>query len=111
MAVRESEDRRVGRDPEKLLTLEEASRQFGIPADDVEAMVRSGKLPAFRLGGSLLRIKLQDLQGLKRPAPDLRKMDPPGEKKDQLSDFFYFNDFYLIALLVILTLLALIFTL
>ncbi|MBI3616549.1 MAG: excisionase family DNA-binding protein [Candidatus Omnitrophica bacterium] len=101
----------MGRDPEKLLTLEEASRQIGLPADDVEAMVRSGKLPAFRLGGSLLRIKLQDLQGLKRPAPDRRKTDPQGAKKDRLFDFFYFNDFYLVALLVILTLLALIFTL
>ena len=111
MAVRESENRRVGRDPEKLLTLEEASRHLGIPADDVEAMVRSGKLPAFRLGGALLRIKFQDLQGLKRPAGARPKTDSQGPNKDWLSDFFYVNDFYLIALLVILTLLALIFTL
>ena len=112
MAVRESENRRVGGGPEKLLTLEEASRRLGIPADDVEAMVRSGKLPAFRLGGSLLRIRFRDLQTV-RPALADRppKVQPVSSGKDRWSDFFYFNDFYLVAFLVILTLLALILTL
>ena len=121
MAVRESENRRVGRNPEKLLTLQEAARQLGIPADDVEALVRAGKLPAFRLGGSLLRVRFQDIQAIQsslsnRPHisdpqasnPELMDSHP---QRDRWLDFFYYNDFYLIAFLVILTLLALIFTL
>ena len=111
MAVRESENRRVGSGPEKLLTLEEASRQLGIPPDDVEAMVRSGKLPAFRLGGSLLRIRFRDLQAVRPALADRPKVQPVSSGKDRWSDFFYFNDFYLVAFLVILTLLALILTL
>lgn len=112
MAVREGQDRRVGGHPEKLLTLEEAARRLQCPADDVEALVRAGKLPSFRLGGNLLRFRPQDVEAARpqvanpRPPPA-----PPGRKPsswDRLADFVYFNDFYLVILLVILTLLALI---
>ena len=58
MAVREDQNRRVDRNPEKLLTLEQAARRLGLPADDVEVMIRSGRLPSFRLGGALLRVLL-----------------------------------------------------
>lgn len=109
MAVRESENRRVGGSPEKLLTLEEAARRLGIPADDVEAMVKSGRLSAFRLGGSLLRLRLQDVEAVgQRQKP---KAAPSPVPQDRLLDFLYYNDFYLISILVILTLLALILTL
>ena len=107
MAVRESENRRVGGGPEKLLTLEEAARRLGIPADDVEAMVKNGKLQAFRLGGALLRFRLQDVEAVRQKP----KRPPSPVPQDRLLDFLYYNDFYLIALLVILTLLALIFAL
>ena len=105
MAVRESENRRVGGGPEKLLTLEEAARRLGLPADDVEAMLRSGELPSFRLGGSLLRVQLKDVEALRNRG---KKTVAPASARDRWSDFLYFNDFYLIAILVILTLLALI---
>lgn len=116
MAIRESENRRVGGDPEKLLTLEEAAKRLDIPPDDVEAMVRSGKLPAFHLGGSLLRIRLKDIEGVKSAlsrVPDSLsswRAPPPSKSRalDRLWDFLYFNDFYLISILIILTLLAVI---
>ncbi|MBI3318838.1 MAG: helix-turn-helix domain-containing protein [Candidatus Omnitrophica bacterium] len=98
MAVRQSEDRRLGGGPEKLLTLEEAAQRLGVPADDVEAMVRSGKLPSFRLGGSLLRVRLKDVE--------LMKSSSSGWER--FVDFLYFNDFYLVAVLIALTLLAVI---
>jgi len=97
----------VGGGPEKLLTLEEAARRLGIPADDVEAMVKNGRIPAFRLGGSLLRLRLQDVEAARQKP----KATPAPVPQDRLLDFLYYNDFYLIALLVILTLLALIFIL
>ncbi len=124
MAVRESEDRRLGGQPEKLVTLEEAARRLGVPADDVEAMIRSGRLKAFRLGGNLLRVRLRDLEEIQTQTKPqaVRKTEPsrpaassrapsasPGE--DRLLDFLYFNDFYLVAILIILTLLAIIFAL
>ncbi len=116
MAIREEQDRRVGFNPEKLLTLEEAARQSGIPADDLEAMIREKNLPTFRLGGRLLRVRWGDVEGLQpkkvngQPhagrSPAAR--DPFWERA---RDFLYFNDFYLVAFLIFLTLLAVILTL
>lgn len=127
MAIREGEDRTLGSRPEKLLTLEEAARRLNLPADTIEGWVRSGKLTAFRLGGSLLRVRLQDVELLQSQRDD----DPSpfssplrGERRgegipvrpslffwERLTEFLHFNDFYLVSLLVILTLLAILFAL
>ena len=132
MAVRSGEDRRVGGEPQKLLTLQEAARRLQLPADDVEAMIRQGKLVSFRLGGSHLRVRFQDVEAIRqgravgpdRPAPSgsgtfftasgEKVPDPfsgPASLWERVVDFFYFNDFYIVALLLLLTLLAIILTL
>jgi excisionase family DNA binding protein len=145
MAVSEGKDRSVGVDSEKLLTLEEAARRLGIPADDVEAMVQGGRLAAFRLGGSLLRVRATDVEAVRAQRPhgsmgpeerleimqgedeaggmdrvvrgssslssDLVPVAHVSSRWARLADFLYFNDFYLISILIILILLALILTL
>lgn len=123
MAVRPDEDRRVGGDPEKLLTLEEAARRLGVDPDGVEQMIRQGRLASFRLGGHLLRVRLADVERLQGTssagrAPSSRSVGVSSRARargsrpwDRVLDFFYFNDFYLVALLILLTLLAVILTL
>jgi len=113
--VREGQGRRVGGGPEKLVTLEEAARLLKVPADDVEQMIREGRVPSFRLGGNLLRLRLRDVEALVpvragrgKPA---RRPEAGSGLLDRVRDFFYFNDFYLIAFLLLLTLLAVIFSL
>ena len=115
MEIREEQDRRVGLNPEKLLTLEEAARQLGVPADDVEAMIQEKRLPVFRLGGQLLRVRWRDIEGILR-VPSARPVSQAADPAtatfwERVRDFFYFNDFYLVALLILLTLLAIILTL
>jgi excisionase family DNA binding protein len=118
----------VGVGSEKLLTLEEAARRLGVPADDVEVLVRSGGLASFRLGGSLLRVRLCDVESLRGKklgvgswelgvgteravlTPD-SELQAPSSRWERIVDFCYFNDFYLAAILIILTLLAIIFSL
>ncbi|MBI1952984.1 MAG: helix-turn-helix domain-containing protein [Candidatus Omnitrophica bacterium] len=100
----------MGGQPEKLLTLEEAARRLGVPADDVEAMIRSGKLTAFRLGGTLLRVRASDLEkaaGQRTPLAEPRPSGSPS-RAGRWVEFFYFNDFYLIAVVAVLILLAVI---
>ena len=123
MAVRTEQDRRVGGDPEKLLTLEEAAKRLRVSPDEVEQMIQGGRLAAFRLGGHLLRVRLGAVERLRAPAtagraPATRSTGVPsrgrsriGRFGDRVLDFFYFNDFYLVALLLLLTLLAVILTL
>lgn len=122
MAVRQEQDRRVGGDPEKLLTLEEAAKRLRLSPDDVEQMIQRGGLASFRLGGHLLRVRLGDVERLRAPATagrapssgsgvPSRGRSGIGRLWDRVLDFFYFNDFYLVALLLLLTLLAVILTL
>ena len=127
----------MGGHSEKLLTLEEAARALGIPPDDVEGLIRSGRLPSFRLGGALLRLRQSDVEALRseiarrpdspprqvvtseagRGAPTLSRPSPtpevstasrPATAWDRIVDFFYYNDFYLIAFLIVLVLVAII---
>ena len=109
MAVREVQSGRVGGHPEKLLTLEEAVRRLGLPAEGIEELILQGKLPSFRLAGNLLRFRLRDVETLRldRQKRRLRRPSP----LERIYDFFYFNNFYLIAFLILLTLVAIIFTL
>ncbi len=127
MEIRKAEDRRVGGRSEKLLTLEEAARHLGIPPDDVEGLIRTGRLPSFRLGGSLLRLRLSDVEALRKQEEEPFALSRPssfdklrtngrveGRSQhpvtpwDRIRDFFYFNDFYLIAFLIVLVLVAII---
>lgn len=126
---------------EKLLTLAEAARRLSLPADDVELLIQEGQLAAFRLGGRHLRIRLADLEALQKSeaggwkskaGKDLTRRNPASNISrpasdfrgsasslslsesplwDRVVDFLYFNDFYLVGILIFLTLLAIIFTL
>ena len=121
MEVREGKDRRLGGDSEKLLTLEEAAQRLEVTADDLQALIRQKKLASFRLGGHLLRVRRVDVEALlgerserarsaraKNPTVTVKRSHP---LRDRFTDFFYFNDFYLVAFLILLTLLAIILTL
>jgi len=128
MAIRESQDRRVGLYPEKLLTLEEAARQLDISVEEVEGFIEAKRLPSFRLAGNWVRVRWKDVEALQRelkskkgPAhPEAGSLDAqaggiPSFKAqgipsiwERLIDFFYFNDFYLVTFLILVILLVLI---
>jgi excisionase family DNA binding protein len=99
----------VGGHPEKLLTPEETARRLGLPAEGVEELILEGKLPSFRLAGNLLRFRLRDVERLRLQRQGKRPRRSTSVF-DRISDFFYFNNFYLIAFLILLTLVAIIYT-
>ena len=105
MAVRESQDRQLGGRSKKFVTVEEAARRLDVPADDVEAMIRSGALQAFRIGGHLMRLRLEDVETIR--LQEAGNGAAPSEP-DHLAEFLYFNGFYIVAVLVVLTLVAVI---
>jgi len=133
----------VGGDSEKLITLADAARRLDLTPDDVEAMIQNGQLEAFRIGGSLLRVRFGDIEAIRAERVGEPILTDPSAStvstesaagsaaasggsrsklrlsrgsRNQLrwsgfSDFLYFNDFYLVAFLIILTLLAIIYAL
>ena len=106
MAVRESQDRQLGGYSKKFVTLDEAARRLDLPADDVEAMIRSGKLEVFRIGGHLVRLRIEDVETIY--LHEAARIPAALSEHDRLTEFLYFNGFYVVAFLVVLTLIAII---
>jgi excisionase family DNA binding protein len=97
---------------EKLLTVRDVSIILGISEREVMDLAESGKLPAYKVGGVYLRFKRDQVLEFKKSKGPLfpRKETPRQYKiKNKISDFFHFNDFYILAALIIIILLFVIF--
>ena len=96
---------------EKLLTVRDVSIILGTSEKEVVELAESGAIPAYKVGGVYLRFKHSQVMEFKKShhlfsaKPDTSHSYSFG---DRLSDFFYFNDFYVLAGLIILILLVLI---
>ncbi len=93
---------------EKLINIIEKAEILGLTEKQVIDLSGEGKIPAYKIGGEFLRFRLDQIQSLKD------HFRPEGEQqeqnfKEQLIDFFYFNDFYILTLIVILVILLFIF--
>lgn len=95
---------------EKLLTVRDVSVFLDISEREVVDLAESGQLPAYKVGGVYLRFKREQVQEFKRKNIRTHKVETEDYSfKDRLSDFFYFNDFYILATLLIGLLLFVIF--
>ena len=97
---------------EKLLTIRDVSLFLGVSEKEVMDLAESGKLAAYKIGGVYLRFKRAQVEEFKKTLPSVAEQSKPTQNysfKDQLSDFLYFNDFYILSFLLILLVLFLIF--
>lgn len=97
---------------ERLLTIRDVSIILGISEKEVIDLAETGKIPAYKIGGVYLRFKRDQIEKLRRSSahsfklPRHRAKYPPRER---IRDFFYFNDFYILAALIIILMLVIIF--
>ena len=87
---------------EKLWTTSEVAQFLGVNEIDVEELVRQGKLTGYKLGGQFLRFRPDQVEALKgqirfRPNPGKALRQRKDSWIDQVRDFVYFYDFYLIS--------------
>ncbi len=87
---------------EKLLTIREAAQYLDVTEKQIIELSDKSIIPAYKVGGVYLRFKKEQLDAIRH------KIRPPTEEddveysfSDKLSDFFYYNDFYILALLII----------
>jgi excisionase family DNA binding protein len=97
---------------EKLLTVRDVSIILGVSEREVMDLAESGALPAYKVGGVYLRFKKEQVMEYKKsrktsPSKDNAAYEHPLSEK--ISDFFYFNDFYILTGLLIILLLVVIF--
>jgi excisionase family DNA binding protein len=95
---------------DKLLTIKEAASELGVGEEELKRLTEEGKIPVYKVGGVFLRYDRNELdvarEFLRRErsaAPPVRRgpvLDEKPRFSDQLVDFLYFNDFYIISLII-----------
>jgi len=97
---------------EKFLTVRDVASILGVSEKEVVELVEKGSLSAYRIGGVYLRFKKEQVMEFKK---NFQESNPKINKpqvypfRDRISDFFYFNDFYILAAIIIISLLVIIF--
>jgi excisionase family DNA binding protein len=98
---------------EKLLTIRDVSLILGISEMEVIELAERGEIPAYKVGGVYLRFKRQQVEDFRRKSklhlPPQKVSAEKSSLRERLDDFFYFNDFYILAFLLILLIVVMIF--
>lgn len=97
---------------EKLLTIREVSLLLDISEKEVIELAEREILPAYKIGGVYLRFKRHQIEDFKKHAkPRIHKNKLPQKSLfwERLNDFFYFNDFYILSVLLVALILVIIF--
>ena len=55
--------------PSEWVSLQQAALRVGVSVDTLRRRIRAGKLPAYRFGERLIKIRVEDLDNLVRPIP------------------------------------------
>jgi len=104
---------------DRLLTLPELAELLGITEDKIKKLVKAGRIPYYKIGGTFLRFKYSHLEQIKSELNCLYKETDSSEQikgtspisahssvsrnisfKDRLRDFWHFYDFYVIAVIL-----------
>lgn len=108
---------------EKLISLHDAADILELSEEELRRFVAEGKVPAYRIGGEYLRFRKSQIEALRSririlkhqsvPILDIRpahKEEPKARYSifDRTRDFLYFNDFYILAFILIVLLAAVI---
>ena len=91
---------------EKLLSTREVSRVLKIPESQIIELAKNNIIPHFKVAGEFLRFKKEDMLRIK---PVIKKKYNVPEKNglhlEKVKEFFYFYDFYLVSVAIIILLL------
>ena len=87
---------------EKLYTVREAAHFLGVTERDIIDLCDKGLIPAYKVGGVYLRFKKEHLESMKGKVKSASQEEVTSYTfHDKMSDFFYYNDFYIFAVLLI----------
>ncbi|MCX5708188.1 MAG: helix-turn-helix domain-containing protein [Candidatus Omnitrophica bacterium] len=94
---------------EKLLTVREVSHILCLSEKDVMDLAENGSIPAYKVGGVYLRFKRVQVEEYRKKTHSNQSIHNEISFKDRVFDFFYYNDFYILSILLIILMLFIIF--
>jgi len=90
----------------KLLNIRDVAKYLNITEKEVIELATSGAIPAYKVGGVYLRFKKEQLDGIKHKIkPNQSLVSIEGTSFEKVRDFVYHNDFYILSLIIIFSLL------
>lgn len=94
----------------QFISVRETAQMLGISEKKVMDIIEEKKLHAYRIADKFLRLKRSEVLTLRNSGHVAREEQQIAyTTPDKIKDFFYFNDFYIIAVLVVVELLYVIF--
>jgi len=95
---------------DQYISVREAAQLLGITEKRIMDLIDSKELVAYRIANQFLRLKKAAvLQLHKSGTVTPESVQEPYTLGEKISDFFYFNDFYIFCMAIILILLYIIF--
>jgi excisionase family DNA binding protein len=94
---------------EKLLTVREVSHILNLSEKEVMDLAENGSIPAYKVGGVYLRFKRGQVEEYRKRIPSDTGVNREVPFKDRIFDFFYYNDFYILSIMLIILMLFIIF--
>ena len=87
-----------------MLTAEEVKSFLDVDQPGFDKFLKEGKLHAYKIGGTYLRFRKEEVLNLKQEFQSGKKSKIPLPWYAKLLDFWRFNNFYILSLLFILVL-------
>ena len=85
-----------------MLTLEEVKSYLEVEQQEIEKYIGQGKLHAYKIGGTYLRFRKEEVLNLRYElAPAAKKKKPRAGFGSRVYDFWRFNNFYIISLVLV----------
>ena len=94
-----------------LLTEEEVQHYLGVSPSDVQKLVKRGRLTAYRLGGTYVRFKKEEVAALKNGKKFVAPDELGRSRVDRIRDFWKFYSFYIITSILVALLAVVLFQL
>lgn len=91
-----------------MLSLEEVKSFLELSQEDLEKHLKSGKLRAYKIGGTYLRFRKEDILNLRSELRPAKSKVPAATLGGRIADFWRFNNFYIISILIVAALIAVI---
>lgn len=85
-----------------MLTVEEVKTFLEIDQTELEKYLKAGKIHAYKIGGTYLRFRKEDILTLRSEIAPQKKKDTSSGSSffSKVMDFWRFNNFYIISLAV-----------
>lgn len=83
-----------------MLTVEEVKNFLEIDQTELEKYLKAGKLHAYKIGGTYLRFRKEDILNLRSEISPQKKKGSGNSFFSKVMDFWRFNNFYIISLII-----------